>query len=92
MTFYSSSEPTVSQPIETTQASRRAIAQPEAVFNRLLEAIAQHLSSQPNTHFTLSLKGENTQFTRFNGSKVRQSGQVCDAQLQLSLMNAQQSP
>jgi len=94
MTLFSSSEPAaVTQAAEAAHTRSRAISQPEAAFNRLLEAIANHIqtSTQAGTHFTLSLQGENSQFTRFNGSKVRQSGQVCDAQLRLTLMNAQRS-
>ncbi|MEM6449661.1 MAG: metallopeptidase TldD-related protein [Cyanobacteria bacterium P01_D01_bin.105] len=77
------------------QSNRQPIRQPEAVFNQLIEAIGNQLSKQSSGHkahhFTLSLAGENSQFTRFNNGKVRQSGQVGDAQLHLTLMNAQQT-
>ncbi len=63
----------------------------EAVFNRLLEAVGDRLSDTPHHHFTLSIAGEDSQFTRFNQAKVRQTGQVCDGQLRLTLMSATQT-
>lgn len=63
----------------------------EATFNQIAAAISDHLSSQANQpacHFTLSLAGEDSQFTRFNGAKVRQSGQVRDGQLRITLMTS----
>ena len=41
--------------------------------------------------FTAFLAGENSQFTRFNSAKVRQSGQVRDGQLTLTLMSPERS-
>ena len=61
----------------------------ETVFNRLTEAVGDRLS--PPHHFTLSIAGEDSQFTRFNQAKVRQTGQVCDGQLRLTLMTATQT-
>ena len=88
MTFFSSATPSASS---SSSADQSAHAQPvslaEAGFNQLLEAVVNHLSNQSEAHFTLSLAGERSQFTRFNGAKVRQSGQVFDAQLQLTLMS-----
>lgn len=66
----------------------------ENVFVDLLAAIAQQLNHQNNsaeTHFSASLAGESSQFTRFNGSKVRQSGHVCDGQLQITLISAERT-
>ena len=66
----------------------------ENVFAELLAAIAQQLAHQNNpaeTHFSASLAGESSQFTRFNGSKVRQSGHVCDGQLQITLISAERT-
>ncbi len=66
----------------------------ERVFTDLVAAIAQqldHPSTSAATHFSASLSGENSQFTRFNGSKVRQSGHVCDGQLQITLMSAERT-
>ncbi|MEO0540373.1 MAG: metallopeptidase TldD-related protein [Cyanobacteria bacterium P01_A01_bin.105] len=56
----------------------------QAAFNRLADAIAARLS--PHEHFRLTLTGEESQFTRFNCARVRQTGQVQDAQLRLTLM------
>ncbi|MBT9316810.1 TldD/PmbA family protein [Leptothoe spongobia] len=56
----------------------------EKVFGELADAIASHLAGA--TDFTLSLSGENSQFTRFNRAHVRQSGQVNDGNLLLTLM------
>ena len=98
MTFESSAKPSNQSSFESAQTvQERAVSQSETVFNQLLEAIGNQLSAhssrstQSETHFTLSLAGEDSQFTRFNSAKVRQSGQVRDAQLRLTLMSAQQT-
>lgn len=57
----------------------------ETVFTRLLEAVGNHLKAPPDVHFTLSLTGESSQFTRFSRAKVRQTGQVRDGNLRLTL-------
>ncbi|MGB3292381.1 MAG: metallopeptidase TldD-related protein [Phormidesmis sp.] len=62
----------------------------ETVFSRLLEAVGNH-SPHPDTHFTLSLTGETSQFTRFSRAKVRQTGQVRDGKLRLTLSTAEQT-
>lgn len=61
----------------------------ETTFNRLIEA----LSAQPQSgeHWKLSLIGEQSQFTRFNQAKVRQTGSVQDGQLSLTLMQDQRT-
>lgn len=59
----------------------------ETIFNQLVAAVGSSLHHHPDYHFTASLAGEESQFTRFNGAKVRQSGLVCDGQLQLTLMS-----
>ena len=56
----------------------------ETVFGQLADAIAALLSS--STCFTLTLSGEESQFTRFNRARVRQTGQVSDGNLSLTLM------
>lgn len=56
----------------------------ELVFNRLADALADLVGA--NTHFTLNLWGEQTQFVRFNRAKVRQTGVVRDAHLTLTLI------
>ncbi len=56
----------------------------EKTFNQLVQAIGSQLST--GEHFTLSVSGEESQFTRFNHAKVRQTGQVRDGRLHLSVM------
>ncbi len=58
----------------------------EFAFDRLASALAQAIT--PDTHFTLRLRGEHTQFVRFNRAKVRQAGTVQDARLTLTLMHS----
>jgi predicted Zn-dependent protease len=70
----------VSDPRPTTEI----IDSTEAVFQRLAQALGNQLAI--HEHFTLTLTGETSQFTRFNRSRVRQTGQVKDAQLRLSLI------
>ncbi|MGC1307257.1 MAG: metallopeptidase TldD-related protein [Phormidesmis sp.] len=85
-----SSESSLS-PVEQTEQSDQSSdagrdrSPHETVFNRITEAIS-HQTQQP---FTLSLAAEDSQFTRFNGAKVRQTGQVRDGQLRLTLMDAE---
>ncbi len=56
----------------------------EKTFRQLVEAVRSQLKE--NQHFTLSLSGEESQFTRFNHAKVRQAGQVRDGRIALSVM------
>lgn len=58
----------------------------ETIFNQIVDTVALQLSQVTGVAFTLSVTGEESQFTRFNQAKVRQSGQVCDGQLTLTLM------
>ena len=60
----------------------------EQVFYRLLEAIERQTANQ-NQAFTLTLSGENSQFVRFSRARVRQTGEVRDGQMYLSLMSTQ---
>ena len=46
---------------------------------------------QAHEHFTLLLSSEQSQFTRFNRAKVRQTGSVWDGTLRLTLMQAGRS-
>ncbi len=89
------SSDTASSPSPDSSSSVSSSQQPSSpyatAFNRLVEAIRQQIEKHPGHHFTVSLSGEDSQFTRFNSSKVRQSGQVCDAQMQLTLMSAERS-
>ena len=56
----------------------------EAAFNAVVRQIEQQL--QPGEAFTLEMKAEQSQFTRFNQAKVRQTGIVTDGELELTLM------
>jgi predicted Zn-dependent protease len=58
------------------------------ILEHQFQALAQDLRDQlqPSEQFTLTLSRETSQFTRFNRAKVRQSGQVSDGQLRLTLM------
>ncbi|EDX84157.1 hypothetical protein S7335_1854 [Synechococcus sp. PCC 7335] len=56
----------------------------EETFQKLVAAIPSQLKNHQD--FTLSLAGEESQFTRFNRAKVRQTGLVRDGQIYLSVM------
>ncbi|NEQ51258.1 MAG: TldD/PmbA family protein [Leptolyngbya sp. SIO3F4] len=56
----------------------------EKTFGELADAVVSNLSV--STHFTLVLSGEKSQFTRFNRARVRQTGEVGDGNLALTLM------
>lgn len=60
------------------------VSDKEAVFGQLADAIS---SAKPTaTDFTLTISGEASQFTRFNQARVRQTGDVSDGNLTLTLM------
>jgi predicted Zn-dependent protease len=80
-----------SEEIFSPASSRQPSSKYAVAFNRLTEAIGDRLAHHRDHHFTASLTGEDSQFTRFNSSKVRQSGQVCDGQLRLTLMTAERT-
>ena len=61
----------------------------EESFNQLIKEIRSQL--KPDEQFTLTLESEQSQFTRFNQAKVRQTGTVNDGNLQLVLMHNQRS-
>jgi predicted Zn-dependent protease len=61
----------------------------QASFDRLVDYLTTRLSSQEQ--FTLRLRGEESQFTRFNRARVRQSGMVKDGTAQLTLISNQRS-
>lgn len=65
------------------------IDQIEASFDRVLAGLTQNLHA--DEQFTLRLRGEVSQFTRFNHAKVRQTGIVRDGSLQLKLIAQQRS-
>lgn len=56
----------------------------EISFNKLVDQLRSQL--KPKEHFTLTLNSEQSQFTRFNRAKVRQTGLVSDGTLHLTLM------
>jgi predicted Zn-dependent protease len=61
----------------------------ETSFNQLITTL---LSKKAETeHFTVTLNGETSQFTRFNGGKVRQTGFVSDTWIKLTWMGKQRS-
>lgn len=61
----------------------------ENSFDQLIEDIRNQI--KPDEQFTLTLDSEQSQFTRFNHAKVRQTGTVNDGNLQLVLMHNQRS-
>ena len=56
----------------------------ELSFNQLVDWLRSHCQS--HEAFTLMLSSEHSQFVRFNGAKVRQTGSVWDGNLRLTLM------
>lgn len=63
----------------------------ETAFRQLVEAIRHQLKPQKHIQFTVSLAGEETEFVRFNGSQVRQTGHVQDGQIVVTLMGTRPS-
>ena len=61
----------------------------ESNFNQLNELLVNHLQS--DEHLSIVLSGEQSHFLRFNTAKVRQAGTVCDATIQLTLINQQKT-
>lgn len=59
----------------------------EQAFRQLTEELLERL--RHDEHVTLTLSAEQSQFTRFNQAKVRQSGTVSDGSLTLTLMRHQ---
>lgn len=80
------SESTLSTSEGNLESGHSIPASYETVFSRLLESVGNH--PDLDTDFTLSLTGETSQFTRFSRAKVRQTGQVRDAKLRLTLSTA----
>lgn len=56
----------------------------EKSFRETSEAVLRKIGSKE--HLTLQLAGEKSAFIRFNGAKVRQTGEVTDAVLELNLV------
>lgn len=61
----------------------------ETTFNRLVDALLNAL--HPEEQLKLTLHGEQSQFMRFNGAKVRQAGIVEDAEISFTLMRQQRN-
>ncbi len=61
----------------------------EVGFNQLIEALLD--KKEESEDFTVKLSSEQSQFTRFNHAKVRQTGQVADGWIELNLMQNQRS-
>ncbi|HLP87266.1 MAG TPA: TldD/PmbA family protein [Nostocaceae cyanobacterium] len=61
----------------------------ENCFNQLLETLL--IKKAEHEDFTVRFYAENSQFTRFNCAKVRQSGLVADGWIELTLMSDQRS-
>ncbi len=59
----------------------------EQTFDDLVALLLPSLA--PGEHFTLGLTGEQSQFTRFNRAKVRQTGLITDCSASLTLMHDQ---
>ena len=56
----------------------------ESIFQQLCHILLDKL--QPEEYLTIELNGEQTQFIRFNGAKVRQTGIVKDGSIKLTLI------
>ncbi|MDB9399396.1 TldD/PmbA family protein [Nodularia spumigena] len=61
----------------------------ETSFNQLIETLL--IKKTETEQFTLKLSSEQSQFTRFNHAKVRQTGLVADGSIELTLMEDQRS-
>jgi predicted Zn-dependent protease len=61
----------------------------ESSFDRVVAWLSHNC--HPEEEFTLRLRGEVSQFIRFNRAKVRQTGMVQDGTIQLTLMRQERS-
>ncbi|MDP5338319.1 MAG: TldD/PmbA family protein [Nodularia sp. (in: cyanobacteria)] len=61
----------------------------ETNFNQLIETLL--IKKTATEEFTVRLSSEQSQFTRFNHAKVRQTGLVADGSIELTLMENQRS-
>lgn len=75
--------------MKPTELNLIKIEQLEATFNRIAESLLTDLQSEE--HLKLNLSGEQSQFVRFNGAKVRQAGCIGDGGLTLTLMRDQRN-
>ncbi|MBC8212196.1 MAG: TldD/PmbA family protein [Gammaproteobacteria bacterium] len=67
--------------------TKQAVGPMEQLFNQLGSALMAELRGQES--LALSFGAENSQFTRFNGSRIRQTGLVDDIGLSLDLIDQQ---
>jgi predicted Zn-dependent protease len=84
--IFSLSTPAVSQ--SRTLASER-LGLWEQTFHRLSDAL--QAECRADEHFSLSLVAEDSQFTRMNRARVRQSGEVVDGALKLNWIARQRT-
>ena len=68
----------------------------ESAFYQIVDAVKESLSTHEaelgtKLYFSLSLAGEDSQFTRFSRAKIRQTGQVCDGEIRLTLIASKAS-
>ncbi|GAX34110.1 TldD/PmbA family protein [Nodularia sp. NIES-3585] len=61
----------------------------ETSFNQLIETLL--IKKKETEQFTVRLTSEESQFTRFNHAKVRQTGLVADGSIELTLMEDERS-
>lgn len=69
--------------------NQQKLEQLEASFQQLCEELLETLHT--DEHLSIELSGEQTQFVRFNGAKVRQAGTVKDGTIKLTLMANQRT-
>ncbi|MCU0569370.1 MAG: metallopeptidase TldD-related protein [Oculatellaceae cyanobacterium Prado106] len=69
--------------------NRANLANFETTFEQLTQQLLSDVRS--GEHLKIELKGEQSQFVRFNGAKVRQTGCIQDGQLTLTLMQNQRN-
>ncbi|MGD1863287.1 MAG: TldD/PmbA family protein [Phormidesmis sp.] len=78
----------------STQQAASGSRHYQKTFQQLVDAInrniGRNIGNQSDLHFTLTLTGEDSQFTRFSQVKVRQTGQVCAGQLRLTLITSKE--
>lgn len=68
------------------EAIGKKVSLKETIFGQLADEVASVLPGA--IQFTLTLRGEDSQFTRFNRARVRQTGRVSDGNLTLTVMQA----
>ena len=69
----------------------KPMAEGTAATERVFGQLADALMDRCRACFTLTLSGEDSQFTRFNRARIRQTGQVSDGSLTLTVMQAERT-